>query len=197
MPTPSSGILKFDSSMSLDSFVIEFKHLMTVAFPGTISEQVLFHSFLPTLPVKYQEHIISQGLDAFDEAVSKVRNIMRSERFQMPVRQVSTGTDRVDQILERIEALERRLNQGLVDRPGPPGGEGGVWRRRGAAASSVRACYCCGSIDHLRAACPRRDTYCARCWRRGHVVDVFSVQGNERGVVESGSVARRPVNHTQ
>ena len=63
--------LCFDSSMSLDSFIIEFKHLMTVTFHGPIKNQVLFHSFLPTLPVKYQEHILSLGLVDFNE-VSRV-----------------------------------------------------------------------------------------------------------------------------
>lgn len=116
--------LKFDSSMSLDSFIIQFKHLMSVAFPGPISDQVLFHSFLPTLPVKYQEHIISLGLESFEDSVSKVRNLIRSERIHVPVRQVSTDTDLLGQLLERIEVLERRVSMGVDDRTVPRVGGG-------------------------------------------------------------------------
>lgn len=184
--------LQFDSSMSLDSFIIQFKQLMAVAFPGHISDQVLFHSFLPTLPVRYQEHIISQGSDGFEDAVSKVRNLMRSEHLRVPVRQVGTETDRLGQILERIEALERRVSQGMVGPGSSADVERGVRGRR-ASPRFPRACYCCGSTDHLRAACPLRDTYCSRCGRRGHTVDVCSTQGNGRGAVGSRSVARRPV----
>ena len=192
--------LKFDPSQSLDSFIIEFKHLMTVAFPGTASDQVLFHSFLPTLPVKYQEHILSLGLIDFDEAVRGVRNVMRSERVQAPVRQVNAEPDLLRQILERIESLERRVSQGAPAPTRSPrregdGGRGG--RRDTPLSRPVRACYCCGSTDHLRATCPSRDAYCVRCGRRGHTVDVCAPQGNEPGAVGSRGDARRPVTHRQ
>ena len=113
--------LRFESSLSLDAFVIKFKHLMSQAFPGQSSGQVLFHTFLPTLPSRYQEHIIAQGISDFDEAVRRVRNLVQSERFQQPesrvardqpVRQVSTPeADRLEQILH-VEVLERRLSAG-------------------------------------------------------------------------------------
>ena len=108
--------LRFDSTMSLDSFIIEFKHLMSVAFPGPMSDQVLFHSFLPTLPVKYQEHILSLGLVDFDDAVRGVRNLMRSESVQALVRRVGTEPDLLRQILERIVVLEQRISHGPVAR---------------------------------------------------------------------------------
>ena len=185
--------LKFDASMSLDSFIIEFKHLMSVAFPGTITDQVLFHSFLPTLPVKYQEHILSLGLADFDDAVRGVRNLMRSERLQVPVRQVNTEADLLRQILERIESLERRVGREAVARSAGQARGGGSGRGRGTTPStSVRACYCCGSTDHLRVACPSRDAYCGRCGRRGHTGEMCSPQGNESGAVGSQGDARRP-----
>ena len=183
--------LQYDTSMSLDAFVIKFKHLMSQAFPGQLSDQVLFHTFLPALPGRYQEHIIAQGISDFEDAVGRVRNLIQSERFQQPVRQVSTPeTDRLEQILQRVEAIEHRLAAAQMTGSGGAGSE----RPRGrvGGASVGRSCYCCGSTQHLRATCPVRDCFCARCGRRGHTVDVCRSRGNEHGAVDSGSVDRRP-----
>ena len=193
--------LKFDSSMPLDAFVIRFKQLMTEAFPGQLGDQVLFHTFLPTLPTKYQEHIIAQGIGSFEEAVQKVRNLIQSERFHQPVRQVSApqsrdtvenklGSDVLEQILQRIEAIERRMKDEVKPQRRSSGG-----RRVGAQSVSggpaLRACFCCGSTDHLRVSCPVRDGFCAHCGRRGHTVDVCWNRGNGQGAGDSGGVDRR------
>ena len=203
--------LQYDSSVSLDAFVIHFKHLMNQAFLGQLSDQMLFHAFLPTLPSRYQEHIIAQGISGFEEAVRRVQNLIHSERFQKPVRQVSApDPDRLEQLLQRVEAIEHRLSSAERSRSGGAGGAaagaapvarrggagGGVaaGARRGGAGgvtadaasggrrgsgAPARSCYCCGSTGHYRAACPVRDSYCTRCGRRGHTVDVCWHRGNE------------------
>ena len=182
--------LRFDSSLSLDAFVVKFKHLMSQAFPGQLSDQVLFHTFLPILPARYQEHIIAQGIGDFEEAVRRVRNLVQSERFQQPVRQVSEPEpDRLEQILQRVEELERRLSAetsssrvGAGAGAGTRAGAGADARgRRGGGSSVARSCYCCGSAEHFRAACPLRDCFCARCGRRGHTVDVCRARGKRAG----------------
>lgn len=188
--------LKFEASMSLDAFIIQFKHLMGQAFPGHVSDQVLFHSLLPTLPIKYQEQIIAQGLETFDDAVSKVRNLIRSERFQTPVRQVRREeSTAMEQILQRIESIERRLSHG---QGGPRGGNLGSHTRRPDTSSAPRrACYCCGSLSHLRATCPLRDTCCSRCGRRSHTSDVCPLRGNGHGGVVPQSAEQRPPSQHQ
>ena len=197
--------LQFDTSKSLDAFVIQFKRLISEAFPGPLSDQVLFHTFLPTLPPKFQEHIIAQGIGTFEETVQRVRNLIQSERFQQPVRQVSAATkqsqeegrsrpDMLEQILARIEAIEQRMSESSRPRGrGGTGAGGGAVGRQGCPASEPRACFCCGDTGHLRASCPARDGFCARCGRRGHTVAVCWSRGNGRGVADSGSVDRRPL----
>ena len=108
--------------------------MISDAFPGPLSDQVLFHAFLPTLPTKFQEHIIAQGIGTFEETVQRVRNLIQSEKFQQPVRQVSTAQrpcqedgksspDMLEQIMGRIEDIEQRMS------------EERRWRSRGGAGA--------------------------------------------------------------
>ena len=104
--------LKFDPTSSLNTFVVQFKQLGKEAFPGISSDQVLFHSFVLTLPPRYQQQIVAAGVPAFDEAVEKVRNLIQSERIPTAVRQVTTGQvdgSVLEQILSRLESLESRV----------------------------------------------------------------------------------------
>ena len=86
--------LKFDPSTPLDPFVIRLRALVAQAFPGSVCDQVLFHSFLTALPRDYRQQIIAAGIETFAGAVEKVGHIMRSERVQAPVRQVSETGER-------------------------------------------------------------------------------------------------------
>ena len=103
--------LKFDPTTSLDHFVIHLRKLVAEAFPGGDCDQVRFHSFLTAMPREYQQQIVAAGIATFNEAVEKVGNLIRSERVQAPVRQVSwTSEDSVlEKVLQRLEQLELQV----------------------------------------------------------------------------------------
>ena len=182
--------LKFDPASPLDTFVVQFKQLARDAFPGISSDQVLFHSFLSTLPARYQQQLVAAGVSTFDEAVDKVRNLIQSERIPTAVRQVSTGgTDRsvLEQILSRLEQLESQVRssvdgRGLAARGSGSGGVRGVpgRGRRPDGGGTGRSCFACGSLSHIRRTCPHRQSRCYGCGELGHLSRVCP-QGNELG----------------
>ena len=201
--------LKFDPSTSLDAFVIRLRSLVAEAFPGSVCDQVLFHSLLTALPRDYQQQIIAAGITTFPEVVGKVGNIVRSERVQAPVRQVSQAgeNDMLGKVLQRLEQLElqvaraaqpaaqepgtarRGLRGGRPDRGRPAGG-----RRDGEPQGrGRRACFACGSEQHLRAECPHRRARCYACGRDGHISRVCD-RGNEAGDTVRCSAHQCPPN---
>ena len=201
--------LKFDPSTSLDAFVIRLRALVAEAFPGSVCDQVLFHSFLTALPRDYQQQIISTGIATFPKAVEKVGNIIRSERVSVqdraPVRQVSqaSGNEMLEKVLQRLEQLElqvARAAQPAARERGPA--RAGTARARdgrsdagrpdgGRQESGRRACFACGSEQHLRAACPHRRARCYTCGRDGHISRVCD-RGNDAGVTVSCSAHQCP-----
>lgn len=204
--------LKFDPSTPLDPFVIELRKLVAQAFPGSVCDPVLFHSFLTALPRDYQQQVIAAGIETFTEAVEKVGHILRSERVQAPVRQVRQTGERsvLEQVLQRLEQLELQVaraappaarepgrtrdgaRRGRTER-GPPGGRRSDGDRPGQGS---RACFACGSEMHLRAACPHRRSRCYKCGRDGHISRVCD-QENGAGDTVSRSAPQCPQRRQQ
>ena len=190
--------LRFDPASPLNTFVVQFKQLVRAAFPGISSDQVLFHSFLSTLPPRFQQQIVAAGVATFDEAVEKVRNLIQSERIPVTaVRQVSAGQVNesvLEQILSRLEQLENRLS-GAEGRAPAARGRGGSARDRphaqGGGVADGRACFGCGSVSHLRRTCPHRRSRCYTCGEVGHLSRVCT-RGNEPGVTVTQSADRCP-----
>lgn len=185
--------LKFDPSTPLDPFVIRLRTLVAEAFPGSVCDQVLFHSFLTALPREYQQQVLAAGIQSFTEAVEKVGHIMRSERVQAPVRQVSQAGENavLERVLQRLEQLELQVARAAPAvarepgraRDGPRRGrpERGRPDRDGdRPGRGSRACFACGSELHLRAACPHRRARCYTCGEDGHISRVCN-RGNGAG----------------
>ena len=193
--------LKFDTSSPLSTFVVQFKQLARDAFPGISSDQVLFHSFLSTLPPRYQQQIVAAGVSTFDGAVEKVRNLTQSERIPTAVRQVSsvpTDNSLLEQILTRLEQLENRVRRSDDRTPvarGRGANRGRGWSGRDGrpdpSEGDRRCCFACGSLSHLRRACPHRQSRCYRCGEMGHLSRMCP-RGNEPGATVTQSANQCP-----
>ena len=164
--------LKFDPSGSLDAFVIEFRKLVALAFPGQPLEGLLYNHFLSTLPAEFYSAIIADGISTFEDAVTKVRNICSAARHApQSVRHMTSATRAPDdslvaQLERRIAELEARVESGAA---------GGQPRRS-------RECYACGKQGHMRFQCEHKNATCSKCSRRGHLSAVCGkYQGNFRG----------------
>ena len=183
--------LKFDPATPLDAFVIRLRKLVSEAFPGSVCDQVLFHSFLTALPREYQQQVIAAGVATFPEAVEKVGNLIRSERVPAPVRQVSQACENaiLEKLLQRLEQLECQVARAAPPsarefgsrRDQPAGGR----RERGGTAGERperdrRACFSCGSQSHLRATCPT-DVPDAMCAERKVIFPEFVIRETRQG----------------
>lgn len=180
--------LKFEPRQhpSLDVFLIKFRKLVHEAYPGSVTDIILFNCFLNSVPERYKVDIVSQGITTFPGAVDRIRNVLRGEQLcagRAPggdsVRQVTTDEPTVlQQILTRLEQLERRVADG--DRAGRrASGRAAVGRGRGTsrpgdgaggAPPTPRACFVCGTPGHLRRDCRFRNHTCYGCGETGHLV---------------------------
>ena len=193
--------LRFDPASDLNTFIVQFKKLVKNAFPGISSDQVLFHSFLSTLPPSYQQQIIAAGLSTFDQATEKVRNLIQSERVPTAVRQVSAsqGEESVlGQILRRLEQLESRASRSDGRAPvargrGADRGRGWSGRDRppDVGGGDRRSCFACGSLTNFRRYCPHRQSRCYACGELGHLSRMCA-RGNEQGVTVTQSANQCP-----
>ena len=157
--------LKFKTGDNLDSFIVQLKGLVSRAFPGTEGDELLFNYFLQSLPTEYQQALVSEGIQSFELAVGKIRNIACAARLaadaQPSVRQVSAEPDSLYQSVQELKAKLARLEQ---SRYAPP--YGGQMSGRG------RVCFCCGMAGHLQSACRRRHLPCHSCGKVGHLARV-------------------------
>ena len=182
---------------SLDVFLIRFRKLVHEAYPGSDSDIVLFNSFLSTLPDSYRIDIVSEGITSYTKAVSRTRDVLRAERLRsgagVTVRQVSEEPSLLQQILDRIEQLEKRMDRPASRGPGSGGGirAGGRGSARtsglepsgrGPTTGSQRACFACGSTSHLKRDCRVKHVTCFNCGERGHIAAICRgpQAGNDR-----------------
>ena len=204
--------LKFEPRQhhSFDVFLIKFRKLVHEAFPGNVSDVVLFNCFLDSVPERYKVDIISQGITSFTGAVDRTRNVLRGEQLcasQTPgdssVRQISTEEPTIlQQIFSRLDQLERRManpdfsRQTGSSRATARGGRGpgGPGHAAGGAQSAPRACYVCGSPGHLQRNCRFRNRTCYGCGETGHLLHrcpgLSVSSGNGPRGLETGSRAR-------
>ena len=182
--------LKFEyrQSNSLDVFMIKFKKLVHEAFPGSVSDVVLFNCFLDAVPERYKVDIVSQGVTTFAGAVDRTRNVLRGEQLcrdrtpgDSSVRQLTSDEpSALQQILNRLEQLERRVagvddanaNRSHFGRGSAHRGRGAGGRRGGSASApsaAPRACFACGSFSHSRNECRFRNHSCFQCGDVGHL----------------------------
>ena len=173
--------LRYDPLQPLDNFVIHLRQLVSEAFPGSTSDVVLFNSFLSALPDRFQRDIVSTGTTAFDDAVTKVKNLIRAEQWaqqrvrDVPVREVSVAESKLDALVDRISRLEACLSQGqsqnsAAARSQRPRGNGAAREspptsprqcrscggyHRGVCRFRNKTCFACGEVGHIRSACSR------------------------------------------
>ena len=175
--------LKFDrDQQSFDIFIIKFKKLVHEAYPGSVTDVVLFNSYIDALPERYKADVISQGITTFAGAVERTRNVMRGERVcttQSPqnpaVRQLTSEPSALEQILNRLEQLERRMSDAdrrsrdASGRAGPRRDRGTGRAREDAGGAASRCCFVCGAAGHLQRNCRFRNHTCFGCGETGHL----------------------------
>lgn len=157
--------LTYNPTSDLDAFVVQLRGLVGRAFPGAATESLLFNYFLQSLPASHQRELISDGIQTFDRAVEKVRNLSCAARLVQAassVRQVSSDSV-VDDLRRKVQDLESRLDQ-LKGQPA-------------AAGRTQLTCFCCGMPGHRRSHCVKRHLPCHTCGRVGHLARVCR-QGN-------------------
>ena len=162
--------IRFNPESDLDSFIIRLKGLVTTAFPESDADTLMFNYFLQSLPVHFQSKLVADGVSAFDEAVTSIRNMCCATRLSgTPVRQVTSETD---VLRKRVEELEARLAQFSVGPSSVRHGRDG------------RTCFCCGNKGHDRRDCRHRNAACYRCGASGHLSRVCraNVTGNAQWV---------------
>ena len=155
--------LRFTADDSLDAFVVKLRGLVSRAFPGTEHDPLLYNYFLQSLPPTYQQTLIGEGIQTFDSAVTKVRNLSCAAKVAasstQTVRQVA-ATDETDSLRQRVRELESKLSRlecsQASARPPP-------------MATSGRTCFCCGLPGHNQASCRRRHLPCHLCGTVGHL----------------------------
>ena len=173
--------LRYDPPQPLDNFVIQLRQLASEAFPGNTSDIVLFNLFLSALPERFQRDIVATGTTTFDDAVTKVKNLIRAEQWaqqrvrDVPVREVSVAESKLDELMDRISRLEASLSRGQSQntaaassqrprgngaaRESPPASPrqcrscGGY--HRGVCRFRNKTCFVCGEVGHIRSACSR------------------------------------------
>ena len=157
--------LKFKTGDNLDTFIVQIKGLVSRAFPGTNGDELLFNYFLQSLPTEYQQVLVSEGIQSFEIAVGKIRNISCAARLaadaQPAVRQVAAESDSLYQSVQELKAKLARLEQA---RYAPPYG--------GQTPGRGRVCFCCGRAGHVQSACRRRHLPCHSCGKVGHLARV-------------------------
>ena len=179
--------LRFSPGENLDSFVIRFRKLMSLAFPTlTDTGPLLFSHFLATLPAELHAAVIADGIASFDGAVSKVRNVTASQTYPRRtepdvVRRLESDGE-LSQLAERVASLEAAVRS-VAQHSGAPG------RRQD---HGPRLCLCCGGQNHVRDRCRLRNRTCFRCHSVGHLAvmcpQLSRLQGNvtRSGRGESG-----------
>ena len=186
---PSGGVveaqvklrtLKFQPGSNLDAFVVSLRTLVVRAFPQGVGEDVLFGYFLQALPQTFQQQLVSEGIQTFDRAVRKVRNMCCAASLvpEVPVRQVSSETEALKR---EVEMLQRRLAQ--LEGSGPRGYGGG----RPQPFQGSKTCHCCGLPGHVKASCRHRHLPCHTCNRIGHLARVCQGNMQRAGTVGPGS----------
>lgn len=188
--------LKYDGSSPLDAFVIELKQLISRAYPGAQPDELLLNSFLSALSDELYSEVVGAGVDSFQNAVTKVRNLLMAVRHtsRPAVRQMwaaGSGTPApaapappaAPVTDPAIAHLERRIAQleTELSRSGP---------RRGSTDPSreTRSCYSCMEPGHLRRSCQYRTAICSFCNRRGHIARACRQQAkNENGPTPMGA----------
>ena len=179
--------LQFDPSGSLDAFVIEFKKLVALAFPGQPSEGLLYNHFLSSLPDDLCAAIIADGICTFDGAVTKVRNMCSAAKRTNagartePVRQLAATAE--DSLVARLERRIAELEAKV--------------EARGRPSRQSSGCFACGDSDHFRARCEHKNAVCSKCGRRGHLALVCgrypgNYQGSPRGATGGPGQTQRP-----
>lgn len=164
--------LRFDGSRPLDAFLIELKKLVNQAY-RTASDSVLFNTFLSTLHDDLYAQVVADGIDTFDAAVTKVRNVLTAARHvTRPVRQVDAGAgphlpppprSAPTEEEQKIAGLERRVAE-LESQLRTAS--------RAPRAVRPRECYACGEVGHFRYDCAHKYAMCSVCGRRGHLAGV-------------------------
>ena len=167
--------LRFQPGGNLDAFVVQLRLLVSRAFPSTDSGGLLYNYFLQSLPASYQQELVSDGIQNFDAAVKKVRNMScaakLSEEATRSVRQVTVSE--ADALRQKVQELESKLSRLERSRIEPSG-------RRGQTTGRVRTCFCCGFPGHTRASCRKRHLACHTCGTVGHLAKVCNQSGNSQ-----------------
>lgn len=158
---------------SLDAFVVKLRGLVSRAFPDTRHTEhdpLLYNYFLQSLPPTYQQALIGEGIQTFDSAVTKVRNLSCAAKVaaSQTVRQVA-ATDETDLLRRRVQELELKLSRlersQVSARPSPGSGSG-------------RTCFCCGVPGHHQTSCRKRHLPCHVCGTKGHLARMCTQQVN-------------------
>lgn len=174
--------LKFSPDENLDTFVIRFRKVLTLAFPTvTDTAPLMFSHFLATLPAELHAAVIADGISTFDGAVCKVRNMIASQtylRHAHPhvVRQLDSDGE-LARLASRVADLEAAARSAAHPRSSA--------ERRPAQSSGSRLCYCCGGRNHTREYCRLKSRTCFKCHSVGHLAVMCPqsphLQGNVRG----------------
>ena len=159
--------LKFSPDESLDSFVIRFRKLMSLAFP-TLTDlgPLMFSHFLATLPAELHAAVIADGISSFDGAVSKVRNLIASQAYLIQARPSVVHRLDTDGELARLVSRVADLEVAVRSAAHPSRTSRIPERREG---HSSRVCFCCGGRGHTRDRCRLRNRTCFRCHSVGHI----------------------------
>lgn len=181
--------LQFDPTGSLDAFVIEFKRLVALAFPGQSSQGLLYNHFLSAIPHDLCSAIIADGISTFEGAVTKVRNLCSAARHgrqgsgseAASVRKLAGSVD--DSVLARLERRIAELEAKVGSTAGP--------------SRRASECFACGDAGHFRSQCRHKNETCSKCNRRGHLPRVCgryqgNWQGFSRGATGEPAPSQRP-----
>ena len=189
---PSGGVveaqvklrgLKFQPGTNLDAFVISLKTLASRAFPQGMSDDILFGHFLQALPASFQQQLVAEGIQSFERAIRKVRNMCCAASL-VPEPAVRRVNEESESLRREVEQLRRRLAQ--LERPGPSRPVAGP--RQGGS----RVCFCCGMEGHVRASCRQRHLPCHKCGQIGHLARVCQQENASRAVTSSGLRPSQP-----